>query len=183
MRGHMMGSVLMFPVYYAVYKGVGLLMGDTYRPSSGILMLAYILFFLGGDLPDIDSPQAPIRWFTWGLIPAALIMSLWDLEKAEKLFEPLEQWGDVLYLAVIVLAGLLAGNALKLLKHRGFLHTSTFAALYAGVVFSWLRWGMNLYGNDLLFPTLAAFFGVYTHLLLDYRDPLVIFRIFSKRQS
>ncbi len=179
LRGHITGAVMMFPVYYAAYRLIGLLTNDIYRPGVGVLVLAYAIFVIGGDLPDIDAQAAPMRWFAQALIPVMLLMSLWNFKPIERYFE-FGTWGDVVYLSILVIGGFLFGYLLKFLKHRGFLHTSTFAALYAGVVYSWSRWGMNLGGDDLIFITLAAFFGVYTHLLLDYKNPAIILRIFPK---
>ena len=181
LKGHITGSVLLFPAYYAVYYAVGWFLGDPYRPPVNVLMLSYVLFVIGGDLPDIDAPSSPIRWFSQALIPLALMFSLWNFEPLVKLFGKLGGWGDVLYLSVLVIGGFAAGYLLKFLKHRGFLHTSTFGVMYAAAVFLWLRFSLNFGGDDLLFPTLSAFFGVYTHLLLDYKNPIVIIRFFSKR--
>ncbi len=181
LKGHVTGAVLMFPVYYTVYHSIGLITGEFYRPSSGVLALAYVIFVVGGDLPDIDAQAAPIRWFTQALVPLMFIASLWDFHPFEDfLFYHLGNWGYVVYIFALVVGGFLVGYTLRLLKHRGFLHTISFAILYAGVIYLWLRWGMEFKGNDLMFTTLAAFFGVYTHLLLDYKNPAIILRIFPK---
>ena len=61
----------------------------------------------------------------------------------------------------------MTGYFLKLLKHRGFLHTIRFAFIYGIVIFLVAKYGMDLKDKASLFLSFSGFFGIIVHLILD----------------
>ncbi|MCD6449879.1 MAG: metal-dependent hydrolase, partial [Thermotogaceae bacterium] len=66
-----------------------------------------------------------------------------------------------------ILFGLLSGYFLKLLKHRGFLHSIRFSLFYGIVVYISARYGMLLDNENSFFLSCSSVSGVIVHLLLD----------------
>ncbi len=175
-RGHLLTAMLIYPLFYLMYFYASKALGFMFKPVLEVLLISYLAYIIGSDLPDVDSETAPIRWFLHSLFPAAFLITIYKT-RLWKVFTG--RFGDLAILAAIFTAcvgGFLLGYMLKLLRHRGFLHTITFGVIYGGAVWLWSVYGILLPLRDSTFVGFSAFFGVLIHLILDYRS----LRIFTK---
>ncbi len=176
LKTHLKAGVFLFPVYFFIFDLLHVeILNSWYEPSIKVLMISYVFFVLGSDLPDVDSPNAPIRWFVQSLVPIVLMYPMFKTELITKWLKGyLGSYSIPALVAISVVGGFALGYTLDLLKHRGFLHTNVFGLIYSGVCYLIARFVFDLSGSDLIFTTLAGFFGVWTHLLLDYKLSSII---------
>ena len=170
MRTHIKRGMLMFPVYFFAFGSIdALLFNEVFKPGLASLVTAYFLFVLGSDLPDVDASRAPVRWFVHTAFPGGMIALFWKLDPIWKLFERFEGLGPSLVVASGTIAGFFLGYVLDTLNHRSFLHTNLFGLIYASLCYTLGRFVLDLRGSELFFVALSGFFGVFLHLLLDYK--------------
>lgn len=165
-RVHLLIGALFYPVFYILY-----FLLSKMEPIStfGIntVIMSYILFVLGSDLPDIDADFAPVRYFTHSMLPLVFIYSFYNSKPINAFFKRFGILSWPLLITSSVLFGLMTGYFLKLLKHRGFLHTIRFAFIYGIVIFLVAKYGMDLKDKASLFLSFSGFFGIIVHLILD----------------
>ncbi len=165
-RVHLLLGSLLYPVFYISYFLLSKIDPIT-TFGVDVVILSYILFVLGSDLPDIDADFAPIRYFTHAIIPAFFVYCFYKSDLIKNFFKKFGTLYGPFLVTSSVLFGLLTGYFLKLLKHRGFLHTVRFAVLYGATIFLAAIFGMNMKKNAAIFLSLSSFFGVVVHLILD----------------
>lgn len=171
---HLRIGVLTYPVFVFSYNVVSTLLKNPAHLSAFDLALGYLAFILGSDLPDLDSANAPLRNLTKVFLYGFAIYVFYDFL--------LERFRAVVFLAhapepvlgLIALGTSLAIGAglvnmflsLPMFYHRGFVHSITFGAIYGLLVYLFLK---PLVEN-VIFVSVSAFFGVFVHLLADYRN-------------
>ncbi|AAL80253.1 metal-dependent hydrolase [Pyrococcus furiosus DSM 3638] len=130
------------------------------------LALGYAFYVLGSDLPDIDHPDSLIHRGSKPLFSVALGSIV-----AMKILPYLENYNLAIFLAWVVGAvfaviGWFTFSAL-LPRHRGVVHSITFALIYAGISYLAVNYGLELSKNEAMFVSLSAFLGYLLHLILD----------------
>ncbi len=170
LKTHLKAGMLLFPVYFLVFNIVShFVFNQTFKPDTVSLTMAYVFFVLGSDLPDIDSNNAPIRWFAHAVFSGIIIGGMWNFKPVWDFFERTGELKASIIVGLGTISGFLLGYSLNTLKHRGFLHSNLFGLGYTGFCYIIGRYVLNLRGTDLIFVSLSGFFGVFTHLLLDYK--------------
>ena len=171
---HLNSGIFLYPAYYLAFVSISRVWKVDYIPGSVDLVISYLIFILGSDLPDVDHKDAPIRLFVEMFLMPLVFVKVLEIF-TRYLFQPFTLFlPDHLSLAILmVLAVAVAFLALKgvmmLTKHRGFFHSLSFAFLYGAIVFFFAY--SLLHGNlpRLVFISTAGTCGVVVHLLLDVR--------------
>ena len=163
-RVHVTVGLFLYPAVFLLYR----VLFPSYSPAVEVLLLSYVFYIFGTDLPDVDSEAAPVRWFVHSLFPMIFLYLLHRMGLDETLTSKFGSlYGSLFYVALSVLLGFLSGYVLKLLSHRGFLHTLSFTFLYSLSVYLLLR--LHFTEKDSLFVAYSAGMGPLVHLLLDYK--------------
>jgi len=173
-RGHLLSAILIYPLYFLGYKLTCDVLKEPFMPAVDVLLLSYFVYIIGSDLPDVDSETAPIRWFAHALIPMLFLVTVFKSDFMDVFRKKFEDLAIAVLVFVSCVGGFIGGYLLKLLRHRGFLHTLSFALIYAMLAGFWSFLGVKLDFDSSLFIGFSGFFGVFTHLVLDYRSIKVL---------
>lgn len=165
-RVHLLMGSLFYPVFYISYFLFSK-MDPIAAFGINTVIVSYVLFVMGSDIPDIDADFAPIRYFTHSFLPVVFIYSFYNTKAIRDFFMKFGVLSWSLLITSSILFGLMTGYFLKLLKHRGFLHTIRFALIYGVVIFIVAKYGTALENSTSMFLSFSGFFGVIVHLILD----------------
>ncbi len=166
---HVLAGILTYPIAILILSTLDIHLGLPIDATFMSMALGYAFYVLGSDLPDMDHPEALIHRTAKPLVSVAVGISAF------------KNLGPNLYLTSspaanlalawfgAALAAVVAWNLFRLLmpNHRGFVHSSVFAAVYALVSFAIVRFGFEAAPGEALFIALASFLGYNLHLLLD----------------
>nr|WP_206204865.1 metal-dependent hydrolase [Thermococcus sp. MV11] len=168
-----MSGVLSYPVAVAL---AGLLAdhGAPLELSTMALIIGYAFYVLGSDLPDMDHPNALIHRGTKPIVSVAAGGAVYtniagSIDLGQPWLNTAVEW------VVAALAGVMAWFAFTWLmpRHRGIVHSLLFAAIYGGLAFLMVEYGLGMRTGEGLFVGLSAFLGYTLHLLLDGSVKLV----------
>mgnify|MGYP001352654608 CR=1 FL=1 len=166
---HVLAGILTYPIAILILSVLKFHLDLPMEMTFMAMSLGYAFYVLGSDLPDMDHPDALIHRTTKPFVSVAVGISAFrNLGLALHLTsDPVINlalaWG------VAALAALVAWKLFKMLMphHRGIVHTSVFAAVYALLAFAVVRFGFDVTPGEALFIAFASFLGYNLHLLLD----------------
>ena len=187
---HLIIGLIMYPVFSFIYVWISnSILNSHFFPDPVLFTLGYILFTLGSDLPDVDARSAPIRKFIFSLMTvfmaSLLYASLLMYMKNEDIFSL--EMRILIFGSVTIFSFIFYSFIQKLLLkiHRGIMHSSIFAIIYACTIYLvcfFIPFGkisemiMKSFGlkfkaegmNPTIYLALSGYFGVMTHLISDY---------------
>ncbi len=166
---HVLAGILTYPIAVLILSTLDIHLGLPIDTTFMSMALGYAFYVLGSDLPDMDHPEALIHRTTKPLVSVAVGISAFknlglDLHLVS---DPVVNLALAWFIGA--LAAVVAWNLFRLLmpEHRGVVHSSVFAAVYALVTFAIVRFGFVAPPGEALFIALASFLGYNLHLLLD----------------
>ncbi len=166
---HVLAGILTYPIAILILSFLSLRLGLPIDITFLAMSLGYVFYVLGSDLPDMDHPEALIHRVIKPFVSVAVGISAF-----RNLGHHLYLTSDpVVNLALAwfgaALVAVVAWNLFKVLmpNHRGVVHSSVFAAVYALLAFVIVRFGFNMAPGEALFVAFASFLGYNLHLLLD----------------
>ena len=166
---HVLAGILTYPIAILILSFLSLRLSLPIDITFLAMSLGYAFYVLGSDLPDMDHPEALIHRVIKPFVSVAVGISAF-----RNLGPHLHLTSDpVVNLAlawfVAALVAVVAWNLFKVLmpNHRGVVHSSVFAAVYALLAFVIVRFGFNMAPGEALFVAFASFLGYNLHLLLD----------------
>ncbi|NJE30054.1 metal-dependent hydrolase [Thermococcus sp. 18S1] len=164
---HVLSGVVSYPVIVAA-AGLAAAHGAPLALTTMALVLGYAFYVLGSDLPDMDHPNALIHRGTKPIVSvvvggAVYVNAAGSINVGEPWLNTAVEWG------IAVLAAVIAWFAFTWMmpKHRGIVHSFLFAAVYGGLAFVLVEYGLNMTTGEGLYVGFAAFSGYVLHLLLD----------------
>jgi len=171
---HLNTGIFLYPAYYFAFISIIRAWGIDYTPGAVDLVISYLAFIVGSDLPDIDHKDAPIRFFAQVLLLPLIFTKILDLLvkhlfRYVVVFMPDHLAFTVLLTLAVAIAFLILKSITALMKHRGFFHSISFALIYGALLYFF---GTSLLHNHLLrllFISIGGTCGVIVHLLLDTR--------------
>lgn len=164
---HVLSGIASYPVIVAA-AGLAAAHGAPLALTTIALVLGYAFYVLGSDLPDMDHPNALIHRGTKPIVSvvvggAVYVNAAGSINVGEPWLNMAVEWG------IAVLAAVIAWFAFTWMmpKHRGIVHSFLFAAVYGGLAFVLVEYGLNMTTGEGLYVGFAAFSGYVLHLLLD----------------
>jgi inner membrane protein len=166
---HVLAGILTYPIAILILSFLCFHLGLPIDMTFLAMSLGYAFYVLGSDLPDMDHPEALIHRVIKPFVSVAVGISAFrNLGLALHLTsDPIINL--VLAWTVAALVAVVAWNLFKMLmpNHRGIVHSSVFAAVYALLAFAIVRFGFTMTPGEALFIAFASFLGYNLHLLLD----------------
>lgn len=165
---HVLSGIVSYPVIVAA-AGLATAHGAPLALTTMALVLGYAFYVLGSDLPDMDHPEALIHRGTKPIVSVAVgsAVFIW----AHGHTQPFQEaWMNSTFAWLLgAVGGLGAWYGFKAImpKHRGIVHSLLFAAVYGGLAFVLVEYGLNMTRGEGLYVGFAAFSGYVLHLLLD----------------
>lgn len=166
---HVLAGILTYPIAILILSALNFYLGLPIEITFLAMSLGYAFYVLGSDLPDMDHPEALIHRVIKPFVSVAVGISAFrnlglSLHLASNPIINL-----ALAWTVAALVAVVAWNLFKVLmpNHRGVVHSSVFAAVYALLAFAIVRFGFNMAPGEALFIAFASFLGYNLHLLLD----------------
>ncbi|RLF90741.1 metal-dependent hydrolase [Thermococci archaeon] len=160
---HVLVGLITYPLFVALVY----FLRDVLNLKLTFLSLAlgYAFYVLGSDLPDIDHPDSiihrgikPIFSVILGSVVAYRIQAYIPSD-----YSLIYAWGVGGIFAVLGWYFF----TLLMPRHRGIVHSLTFATLYGLLTFLGVRYGISLTSGEAYLIGLAAFSGYLLHLILD----------------
>ena len=166
---HVLAGILTYPIAILILSFLSLRLGLPIDITFLAMSLGYAFYVLGSDLPDMDHPDALIHRVIKPFVSVAVGISAFrNLGLYLHLTtDPIINLALAWFVAALV--AVVAWNLFKVLmpNHRGVVHSSVFAAVYALLAFVIVRFGFNMAPGEALFVAFASFLGYNLHLLLD----------------
>lgn len=165
---HVLAGILTYPVAILILSTLGIL-GLPVDTTFMAMALGYGFYVLGSDLPDMDHPEALIHRTTKPFVSVVVGISAFKNLGPNLYLTSFPAANLALAWFGAALAAVVAWNLFRLLMpdHRGVVHSSVFAAVYALISFAIVRFGFAASPGEALFIALASFLGYNLHLLLD----------------
>jgi len=167
-EGHVLSGILTYPLAVLLASFLKYYANIPFELTALSMILGYGVYVLGSDLPDLDHPEALIHR---GVKPVVAIMvgsavfvkggNL--LSIGNNVVDPVFGW---LIAGLFAFGSWYAFSAL-MPKHRGVVHSLTFALLYGVLVFATFEYGLGFKLGEALFIGFAAFLGYTLHLIVD----------------
>ncbi len=170
LKGHINAALFTYPIAYMAVFFISKGIGHTLSVNIYELTLGYFVYIVGGDLPDIDSKNAPIHHFLKVLASILGVYTILNWSQTmianefKGLFYPLA-------LSIIVLGGAVASYGLitlvlrlKIFEHRKFAHSFTFAIIYGAILYG----AFYKKESQTLYIAIVGTLGVMLHLEIDY---------------
>ncbi len=171
---HVLSGIVSYPITVAI-AGILSSAGVPFKLTITGLILGYVFYVLGSDLPDMDHPNALIHRGTKPLV-AVSIGSAVFIRVYQYINISQQNWVNLTVGWIIAVAAALTSwyaFTAVMPKHRGIVHSLLFALIYGGVIFALVNFGINISYEESLFIGFAAFSGYILHLILD-RDVTII---------
>jgi len=166
---HVLAGILTYPIAILILSFLSLRLSLPIDMTFLAMSLGYAFYVLGSDLPDMDHPEALIHRVIKPFVSVAVGISAFrNLGLHLHLTsDPIINLGLAWFVAALV--AVVAWNLFKVLmpNHRGVVHSSVFAAVYALLAFVIVRFGFNMAPGEALFVAFASFLGYNLHLILD----------------
>lgn len=167
-EGHVLSGILTYPLAVILASFLKYYANIPFELTALSMILGYGVYVLGSDLPDLDHPEALIHR---GVKPVVAVMvgsavfvkggNL--LSIGNNVVDPVFGW---LIAGLFAFGSWYAFSAL-MPKHRGVVHSLTFALLYGVLVFATFEYGLGFKFGEALFIGFAAFLGYTLHLIVD----------------
>lgn len=166
---HVLAGILTYPIAILVLSSLKFYLALPVDVTFLAMALGYAFYVLGSDLPDMDHPEALIHRTTKPFVSVAVGISAFRNLGFHFNLTPNPVVNLALAWFVAALAAVVAWNLFRFLmpNHRGVVHTSVFAAVYALLAFAIVRFGFNMVPGEALFVAFASFLGYNLHLILD----------------
>ncbi|HHH99998.1 MAG TPA: metal-dependent hydrolase [Thermococcus litoralis] len=167
-EGHVLGGILTYPLVIFLASFLKHYANLPFELTPLSMILGYGVYVLGSDLPDLDHPDSLIHRGVKPLV--ALMVGSAVFVKGGNFVSI----GNVIVDLTLgwVIAGLSAfvswyAFSALMPKHRGIVHSITFAFIYGAVVFASFEYGLGFKFGESLFIGFAAFLGYTLHLIVD----------------
>lgn len=166
---HVLAGILTYPIAILILSALNFYLGLPIEMTFLAMSLGYAFYVLGSDLPDIDHPNALIHRTTKPFVSVAVGISAFRNLGFHFNLTPNPVVNLALAWFVAALVAVVAWNLFRALmpNHRGVVHSSIFAAVYALLAFAIVLFGFNMAPGEALFVAFASFLGYNLHLLLD----------------
>ncbi|MHC1631740.1 MAG: metal-dependent hydrolase [Methanotrichaceae archaeon] len=172
---HVLGGILTYPLAVLI---ISLLKFHTNLPiemSFMAMALGYVFYVLGSDLPDIDHQSSLIHHGIKPIVSVAVGISAFVYLSSYTSLTYYE-WANVTitWIFAVVIAFASWHIFTKVIpKHRGIVHTSASAFVYAVLAFAAVKYGFGMAFEEALFIGLSSFLGYNLHLVLDKNIKLI----------
>lgn len=167
-EGHVLSGILTYPLAVLLASFLKYYANIPFELTALSMILGYGVYVLGSDLPDLDHPEALIHR---GVKPVVAVMvgsavfvkggNL--LSIGNNVVDPVFGW----FVAGLFAFGSWYAFSALMPKHRGIVHSLTFALLYGVLVFATFEYGLGFKFGEALFIGFAAFLGYTLHLIVD----------------
>jgi len=172
---HVLAGILSYPLAVLVISLLGTYVDISIKTSFMATSLGYGFYVLGSDLPDLDHPNALIHRIAKPLVSVAVGISAFRNVFPYASQTSYEWMNLSLAWGVATLIAFASWHIFTkaMPKHRGIVHSVAFAAFYALLAFSVVRYGFDLRFGEAVFVGLASFLGYDLHLILDKNMKLI----------
>jgi len=167
-EGHVLSGILTYPLVIFLASFLRHYANLPLELTTLSMILGYGVYVLGSDLPDLDHQDSLIHRGVKPLVAlmvgsAVFVKGRNFVSIGNVIVDLTLGWG---------IAGLFAFGswyALSALmpKHRGVVHSLTFAFVYGLVIFASFEYGLGFKLGESLFIGFAAFLGYTLHLIAD----------------
>jgi inner membrane protein len=166
---HVLAGIMTYPIAILILSALKFYLALPVDVTFLGMALGYAFYVLGSDLPDIDHPDALIHRTTKPFVSVAVGISAFRNLGLHFNLTPNPVVNLALAWFAAALVAVVAWNLFRALmpNHRGVVHTSVFAAVYALLAVVIVRFGFNMAPGEALFVAFASFLGYNLHLLLD----------------
>lgn len=166
---HVLAGILTYPIAIFLLAALDLYLGFPIDLTFMAMSLGYVFYVIGSDLPDIDHPEALIHRVIKPFVAVAVGISAFKNLGLVFTWTPYPIINLSLAWFGAAIAAVVGWNLFRVLMpdHRGVVHSSVFAAVYALIAFAIVRFGFEAAPGEALFIALASFLGYNLHLLLD----------------
>jgi len=166
---HVLAGILSYPIAILILSVLSFYLGLPIEMTFMAMSLGYAFYVLGSDLPDMDHPGALIHRVIKPFVSVAVGISAFRNLGLNLHLTSNPVVNLTLAWAVAALVAVVTWNLFKTLmpNHRGVVHSSVFAAVYALLAFTIVRFGFDMTPGESLFIAFASFLGYNLHLLLD----------------
>ena len=166
---HVLAGILTYPIAIFFLAALDLYLGFPVDLTFMAMAVGYVFYVIGSDLPDMDHPEALIHRIAKPFVAVAVGISAFKNLGVAVLFTPYPIINLAIAWFVAALAAVAGWNLFRFLMpdHRGVVHSPIFAAVYAIIAFTIVRFGFVAAPGEALFIALASFLGYNLHLLLD----------------
>ncbi len=166
---HVLAGILTYPAAVFILAVLDVHLGFPIETTFMAMALGYVFYVIGSDLPDMDHPEALIHRVIKPFVAVAVGISAFKNLGLALAFTPYPILNLALAWFFAALAAVVGWNLFRLLMpdHRGVVHSTVFAAVYALLAFAIVRFGFEAAPGEALFIALASFLGYCLHLLLD----------------
>ncbi|MDI3517771.1 MAG: inner membrane protein [Thermotogota bacterium] len=171
LKTHLTLGVFTYPVFLSSYTLIASKFQPAFDPTLGVITAGYLAYIVGSDLPDIDHKDAPVQHQLKALSipPLALVFQIWLAKYFEQsLSASIGQRVAriAIFTVSLFISYLLVSTLLRFLKHRGFTHSITFAAMYGGLLYMLFRL-VRLPPENAMYIAISGFTGDLIHLIAD----------------
>lgn len=166
---HVLGGILTYPLAVLLLALLRYYANFPVRMSFIAMALGYAFYVLGSDLPDLDHPDALIHRGSKPIV-AVLAGSAFFVKLTPHINLTPYEWANLALgwgVSALVAFGSWYAYTALMPKHRGVVHSLTFAGIYGTLVLIALYYGVGISFEESLFVGIAAFLGYTLHLLLD----------------
>ncbi|MCD6559078.1 MAG: metal-dependent hydrolase [Palaeococcus sp.] len=174
-EGHVLGGILTYPLAVLFLALLRYYANFPVKLSFIAMALGYAFYVLGSDLPDLDHPDALIHRGSKPIV-AVLVGSAFFVKLIPYINFTSYGWANLtIGWGISALVAFCSWHAYTALmpKHRGVVHSLTFAAIYGILIFIALYYGVEISFEESLFVGIVASMGYVLHLLSD-RDVKLI---------
>lgn len=174
-EGHVLVGILTYPFAILIASLLKSYLNLPFELTFASMALGYGFYVLGSDLPDMDHPDALIHRGSKPIVSVGI--GSFVFLRVRDLSNFTDYWWANLTIAWLISAavafGAWYGFSAVVPRHRGIIHTLTFALIYALISFLGVKYGLSLKFGEALFISLAAFSGYTLHLISDRHIKLI----------
>jgi len=166
---HVLAGILTYPIAIFLLAALDLYLGFPIDLTFMAMAVGYVFYVIGSDLPDMDHPEALIHRMAKPFVAVAVGISAFKNLGVAVLLTPYPIINLAIAWFVAALAAVAGWNLFRFLMpdHRGVVHSTVFAAVYALFAFAIVRFGFEAAAGEALFIALVSFLGYSLHLLMD----------------
>lgn len=171
---HVLGGIITYPLTILIASILRAYLNVPFQLSFMAMALGYAFYVLGSDLPDMDHPDALIHRGTKPIVAVAIGISAF-LNFSKISITEYEWLNLTIAWGIAVLFAFASWHIFSaaMPKHRGIIHSVSFAIIYGLLSLAITVYGLGLKLGEGLFVGFAAFMGYLLHLVLDKHVKLI----------
>jgi len=174
-NGHVLSGLLTYPLAVFFASFLKQYANIPFELSLMAMIFGYGVYVLGADLPDLDHPEALIHR---GIKPivSVFVGSAVFVRVRDYVSFGNKTWMDesvAWVVGALFAVGAWHAFSAVLPKHRGVVHSITFATIYGLSIFALCKHGLVFKFGEALFVGFVAFLGYVLHLIVDKEVKLI----------